>query len=435
MNTMTSEAITLILSEEADHALKAALHIGQTLCETAFWDDSGQHCNWMGRTLEDLTTFTNSSAALGSNLYGGSAGIALFLSDLYRQVPEPDFKHTASAALRRSIRHLKNSPEYISPLSFFSGQLGLADVVARFREDDLEPGLDEDLQLLLEQVAGALNSQHALDVINGNAGAIPALLWLARRPGLERLRDLALACGEELCHTAKRTSGLCYWEANLAGGPGFNSPPLTGLSHGASGMALALLELYAEARIPDFLETARGAFAYEDSLFNPDQGNWLDLRQPFSNAGGVLTGTFATAWCHGAPGIALARLCAMRLDSERAEQHEAMARIALTTTISALERNLASPRFDATLCHGLTGLSEVVLIFAEAFDDDNLRATVTHTVEELIQRYGASGDWPSGIPGGGPNPSLMTGTAGIGHHFLRVHCPQQVPPILLPALT
>jgi hypothetical protein len=42
-----------------------------------------------------------------------------------------------------------------------------------------------------------------------------------------------------------------------------------------------------------------------------------------------------------------------------------------------------------------------------------------------------TGDWPSGMPSGGPSPALLLGTAGIGYHLLRLHDPARVPPVLL----
>ncbi len=51
--------------------------------------------------------------------------------------------------------------------------------------------------------------------------------------------------------------------------------------------------------------------------------------------------------------------------------------------------------------------------------------------ESLIDRFGSSGDWPSGLPSGGPNQSLMLGLAGIGYWLLRLHDPRNVPPFLL----
>ena len=54
--------------------------------------------------------------------------------------------------------------------------------------------------------------------------------------------------------------------------------PLTGYSHGAAGIALALLELAARTGAEGFRSAARGAIDYERSLFSSEAGNWPDLR-------------------------------------------------------------------------------------------------------------------------------------------------------------
>jgi lantibiotic modifying enzyme len=42
--------------------------------------------------------------------------------------------------------------------------------------------------------------------------------------------------------------------------------------------------------------------------------------------------------------------------------------------------------------------------------------------------------WPCGIPDCGESPSLMTGSAGVGLHLLRLHDRREIPSILLPPL-
>ncbi|HEX8179668.1 MAG TPA: lanthionine synthetase LanC family protein [Pyrinomonadaceae bacterium] len=416
-------------------ALQAAGRIGRSLCASAFWDEASGQCTWMGRTdVEDASGagYASATAALAAHLYGGTAGVALFLGELYAQTEDKEVRRTAEGALRRSVSFLRRHEEGLSsPLSFFLAHLGGAYVGARLLDFGLGADLRADLDGLLDQAAAALAGEHLLDVLGGSAGAIPALLALARRPGFERCLALARACGEDLCRTALRDGEVACWEATKASGEAFNSPPMTGLSHGACGMALALFELYAHTGEREFLETARAAFAYEDRLFNPTAGNWLDVRFPSADYGEGLTGTYQATWCHGAAGIALTRVRAMVLDPERAAAHEQMARVALNTTLNAIAANVQAPRFDATLCHGLAGLSEIVLICAEAFDDDNYRQTSADITAELIQRYDAAGDWPSGNMTGGVNPTLMIGTAGIGHHFLRLCAPRTVPPVLI----
>src|ERR671915_222589 len=80
--------------------------------------------------------------------------------------------------------------------------------------------------------------------------------------------------------------------------------PLTGFSHGTAGIAWALLELAALTGEEHFRKAALDAIAYERDLFSPEAGNWPHL--------GDDNNPFWVTWCHGAPGIGLARLCSLR---------------------------------------------------------------------------------------------------------------------------
>ena len=192
-----------------------------------------------------------------------------------------------------------------------------------------------------------------------------------------------------------------------------------------AGMGLALFELYSATRRPDFLEIGRGAFAFEDALFDPVNGNWPDLRRNIERP------NFARSWCHGAPGIALARLRAGMLDDERREEYYASARIAIATTLGAIEENLETAWSDATLCHGLAGLGEIVWLAGKMLNDTAYCDRALDLGRILINRHSDSEVWPSGVPSRGPNPSLMLGIAGIGYWLLRLHAPERVPSILL----
>jgi len=417
-----------------EKALQAAARIGHNLCETAFWDEEKRLCTWMGRTdVEDASGagYAAAVAALGPHLYGGTAGVALFLVELYGQTQDGEVLRTAEGAIRRSVKYLLNHEGLTSALSLHLSHIGVAYVFSRFMDFGLCDDLREDVERLLDQAKAALDKEHLLDLLGGNAGAIPALLALGRHPGFERCYELAQKCGEDLCRSTTQDGELCFWEATKASGPTFTSPPMTGLSHGACGMALALLELYAHTGGSEFLQTARAAFAYEDRLFSKTHANWLDVRFPHADNTGETVGSFQTTWCHGAPGIGLTRLRAISLDPEQADHHERMARIALSTTIAAIERGIEAPRFDTTLCHGLAGLSEIVLIFAEALGEDGYRQVASGVVSELLRRYDEAGDWPAGNMTGGVNPTLMIGTAGIGHHLLRLRSAPTVPPVLI----
>jgi lantibiotic modifying enzyme len=430
MNSIVQSKVMTETTEKTATVLKAANRIGQALCATAYWDEEHRFCNWMGRTdIEDpvLTPMALASCSLGASFYAGSSGVALFLGDLYSLCPDSVLKQTAEAAIRRSIHYCKHVAKPISPLSFFTGHLGVAYVIDRYRDNmkeegqEIDPDFNEDFDWLMAQVFAAQAAPHVFDVMAGNSGAIPILLSLGEKSKNQNCLDMAYSLGEELNAAAMWSGELCAWDTKSTMGNLLTSPPMTGFSHGASGLALALLELYRVTGEDKFLNTARGAFAYEDSLYNQEFNNWADVRFPLQMTENGVVGTFQTAWCHGASGIGLARLRAKSIDIQRAEIHEKMARSALLTTIQAIEQKLALPRHDATLCHGITGLSEAVLIFAETLDDDSLRQLAMDTALELISRYDAASDWPSAAPEGGSSPALMTGNAGIGYHFLRLN--------------
>jgi hypothetical protein len=417
--------------------LEAACRIGASLCQSAYWDASALFCNWIGRSApvagEPVGPIKPAAAILGPDLYGGSAGVALFLARLHAMTGEPESLRTALGAIRRSIRQLDRSPSPTTsyPYSFFRGDLGVAYAACKVGVLTGNAELGTEAASILDRAFATSPAVHPLDVMGGNAGAIPALLDLARMPGLERCRDRAIALGEELCRSATKRDGVYTWDPEVASGSRIAEVPLTGLAHGAAGIGLALFELHAATGSRDFLEAARGAFAYEDSLFDPDRKNWPDLRRRGrSNIGSTPT-RFALAWCQGAPGIALTRLRAIELDPDCKDTYLATARVAIDATLAEIEDKLEHPDSDATPCHGLSGLMEVVLVAGRTLDDSAHLRRAGDVGRALIDRHAAAGDWPSGVRCGGPNPSLMLGAAGVGQGLLRLHAPEKVPSVLL----
>jgi len=414
--------------------LPAAVEIGRTLCREAIWDAAGRVCNWMGRSPNEIKQVggpvTPTSAALGPDLYGGSLGVAWFLAQLGAATGDPDFRRTALAATARSLRQIDRSPHAAgSPVSYFAGLVGTAFALDRIAALTGEAALCEQVEGLLARVAAGVTAPHVLDVIGGNAGAIPALLALSRDGQRPAAREVAEQLGEELLQPAISQGQVWTWEAEKAAGPAIGTVPLTGFAHGNAGLGLSLFEMYAATGRRDYLDGGRGAFAYEDGLFDAGAGNWPDLRQ--FEPGKTPTRQFTVAWCHGAPGIALARMRAAILAPESADAYHAAARTALATTRAALDNMLTLPRHDVTLCHGAGGLSEVILTGGQWLGDAALAEAARAAGRSLIDKYAASGSWPSGMATAGPNPSLMLGTAGIGMHFLRVHAPDAVSPLLI----
>ncbi|HEU0048056.1 MAG TPA: lanthionine synthetase LanC family protein, partial [Nitrososphaera sp.] len=196
-----------------------------------------------------------------------------------------------------------------------------------------------------------------------------------------------------------------------------SSQPLTGFSHGAAGMSLALLELAKVSGEPRFLDDALRAMEYERGEFDPILGNWPDFRD-IGDTGGV---KHMVTWCHGAPGIGLARLRSLAHVNDQRIRDEIIAAIRIT-----VEKGFGHSH---CLCHGDLGNMELLLEASNVVPDPRLRADLNRFVSRVfasIKQFG----WVCGIPDGLETPGLMTGLAGIGYGLLRLAEPGIVPSVL-----
>jgi lantibiotic modifying enzyme len=119
------------------------------------------------------------------------------------------------------------------------------------------------------------------------------------------------------------------------------------------------------------------------------------------------------AWCHGAPGIGLARadaLAALGGGDEYAPLREDLALALATTHASGFGQG-------HSLCHGDLGNAELLL--AAGMPTEPVAAQVLATPPRC------------GTPAEVETPSLMIGLAGIGYGLLRLASPETVPSVLL----
>ncbi|GCE23484.1 lanthionine synthetase LanC family protein [Dictyobacter kobayashii] len=206
--------------------------------------------------------------------------------------------------------------------------------------------------------------------------------------------------------------------------------PLTGFAYGNAGIALSLFQLYAISSEQRFLTAALAAVEYETAHYSSQQQNWHDLRnsrkntrtnteQPNSNEGEP---AYMVSWCHGAAGIALARLGSLASYPTNSMYKEIEA---------ALETTLAHG-FGAnhSLCHGDLGNLDILLSADQLLATDKYQADIQRLAAMLLQSIAEQG-WITGVPWGLETPGLLTGLAGIGYAFLRLAAPTQVPSVLL----
>lgn len=415
-------------SRDSGTYLRTADELGWRLMRDAVW--SGDQCNWLGAQplpeSHDGGGFAPIWAALGPDLYSGTSGIALFLAELCAASGASEARRTAFGAIRQAVGHY----ELIAAancLGFYSGRLGIAFAAARIGAILCEENLLKQAAQLVQQCCREYPEERECDLLSGDAGAIVALLILRELLEDASLLELARRLGDRLLENASQSHGSSWKSYRYK-----YRHNLTGLSHGVAGVGYALLELYIATGDVKYRAGTEEAFQYERFWFNAEKGNWPDFREhgirsrrsfrPFG---------FATFWCHGAPGIGIARLRAYELLNDETCKCEAT--VATRTTRAMLETALQVGNVNFSLCHGLAGNAEMLLeahrvLGQECVHKSHIAFDVAQAGIETSKRR--AGAWACGVDQG-ETPSLLLGLAGIGYFYLRLHN-SAIPSILAP---
>lgn len=407
--------------QAASPLLQEAIRIGHRLCTHALW--LGERCTWLSDDADDADgTFKAFTCSMNPSLYDGTLGVAAFLVLLAEQTAQPRFAATARGALRHAL-----AARVSSPLSLYEGRLGVVCQglwLAR-RLDDA--GLTDAYRLaaaaLLQTLQALPAAPQPVDLMHGLAGAILGLLELARHapPLADQSRALAQALGQRLRQQASPTAHGWHWPERGA------QLGLCGLAHGNAGIALAFAQLARDCPGPHWTAALERTLAYEAHWFIDAQGNWPYL---FAEDAQSLHDTpthCGMAWCHGAPGIALARLVLWQLTG--ADEHRNQARRALQTVVADIRATASQAGSSYTLCHGPAGNADILLTGAALLGEP---AWAEYARQVATRGLAAEqGQWRSGLGvAQGQSLGLMLGLAGTGYFLLR--CAVEVPSLLLP---
>jgi len=373
---------------------------------------------WIGLTLTAKDHW--SLATLGLDLYNGLPGVTLFLAYLGAVAGEERYSGLARAALTTIQRQVEQNQSHLKSIGGFDGWGGVIYTLTHLGAVWNEPGLLAQAEKLAGRLPDLIEQDEVLDVISGAAGCIGSLISLYRTSPSDRTVAAAMQCGDRLIARAQPMQQGIGWMPQFPA-----EGPLTGFSHGAAGMAWALLELAALTGEERYRQAALAALDYERDLFSPEAGNWPDLREfktstrPTKND--QAEKHFMTAWCHGASGIGLARVLSLPYVDDRA----------IRADIATALRTTVRQGFGGnhSLCHGDLGNLELLLQASQTLDDPQWRAEVDRMAAIILESIDEQG-WLCGVPLGVESPGLMTGLAGIGYELLRLAEPACVPAVL-----
>ena len=384
----------------------SAQSLADHLCDAALWDDG--HAVWLGDERQQTDGGSEVvHRSIDGDLYGGTAGIALALARLYRHTGTARYLETARGAVRHSARWLDRQQP---TADLYAGCLGVLLAMAEVAAAASDEPMMADVRSRAD--VARLKRPPGFDLVSGSAGAVIGWRALARLTGQASLADEAELAISRLRAASRASAAGAWWSDSPT------DQPLCGLAHGASGAAWALSEVAVADDDETLIGMARSATRYERGMYSAAAGGWPDLRE--FDHGRLARGDVPTRpamWCHGSIGIGLVRLRMFELFGDPADAAESSAAISTLDALFAVLDH--SERLDFSLCHGLAGAVELLVMAGEVFGDQSMRDRAHSVAATMCDLAEGSGSWPCGVPGGTDNPSLMLGRAGVALALLR----------------
>jgi len=419
--TLTGSGAVKVDKEVKQRFLSTAMTIAGTLRREAIFSKDGS-CAWISvGIIPGADKFRMQPTSM--YMYDGLSGIALFLSALYQMTGDREIGQLNEATLKSLFRGIEIYQKFtgLSRIGSVGVASGLSSVVyaltgiSRLLGERLY--LDKALEFSRLITPEMIRNDNTFDVMTGSAGCALAMFNLFKATGDSQSLEKIALCGDHLLEKAVyRADGSCGWQT-------MRGKMLTGLSHGAAGIALALFKLFEITGNNRYFDVAVKAILYENSQFSAEHQNWYDLRDLQGQVEGQPK--FMISWCHGAPGIALGRLAARHIYDNEMVQSDISA--ALDTTMKTVMMNADH------LCCGNMGRAEVLFYAGMANRDYGLMNIAYARALQIIERANANGNFNLFHQNGGHffNPGFFQGLSGIGYELLRLGSGGEIPSILI----
>jgi len=356
--------------------------------------------------------------SLQPNLYVGLCGVAVTLAAYVREMHagRADEVTGVQEALDGVLKVMR-STERVRPVEAVGGFIGVgSQILSWLSLHAFQPQSDFLAMAIARGEAmeqKAFGDERNFDILEGVAGAIVPLLQLADATGDTRWLALAAKAGERLEQAAIVDARGARWPAAVY------DEPLGGFAHGSTGIGWVLtrLGLSKAGSIDDrrrWLEFGERAFDFEETLYLPEFGNWLDVRKPDSRE-------FPNTWCHGSVGIGLAAC-------------DLYARTGDARHLNTLRRAVHAARqggwgYSHTLCHGDLSMWELLMraskLVPDLFPPEAMPGSAV--ILSSIEEHGIVG----GLARDAFTPGLMSGISGSIHQLLRMHPDCDIPSPLL----
>ncbi|HZN37746.1 MAG TPA: lanthionine synthetase LanC family protein [Planctomycetota bacterium] len=384
-----------------------------------------------------------------TNVYGGSAGVLIFLENAAAVFGDAAARELADRTAKglRSARRVdsheraswtKGSAMGVTGLYTGDAGVGQAFLVRHALRGDAEAlataiDIGDALLARARDEDGALSWDKQPDIIFGNAGTALFLLELGLASKAEKFLDAARAAGRGLLAEAVRVPSkpdparkLPTWVLSM-GGAQIHMP---NFSHGTAGVAYALARIGAQTGDAELLQAGvDGAqWLIENAVVDGEGLKWAASDQGHAS--------YMAGWCHGPPGTGRLFLLLHAITGEARYLDVARkgARFVIDYAANA-EKSSADgemPYVPPSFCCGAAGVVDFFCDLTRVTHDATAAAFAKKAGDYLIEVAVADGDgrkWKNGrsAPGGpvaasstGYNVDLMLGAAGEALALLRL---------------
>lgn len=371
--------------------------------------------DWL--TVTPTPSETLELSPLDITLYNGVAGMLMYFAWYVQYTGDTEAKRHRDKLICNLKTQLKTDWNNFELPGAMNGLGGVAYIYGHLAVLIDDPAYFDEGEEILQR---ALDLQRAdpgfFDLIGGSAGLILVALSLYESSARPAFLEQAKQFCDVLFASVRTDEHGSYWAGTD------DERPLTGLSHGYSGIALALASLNRYAPDPRLQDMVTHLLRREALDYVPSRKNWLDWRYVNLNQARDDAAHFQHHWCNGSAGIGLTRLRLCELGWKGEEVIEDIRSAAISTYAGGL-------RLNHSLCHGDFGNLDFLEQAAKRLDDESLQQTVNEILGESCR------DIIGGKIFGGASrrvtpPDLMTGLSGVAWGLMRQLSPDAIPDIL-----
>lgn len=348
---------------------------------------TGNHHSWIVATSSGSNTAPVIQSA-GSDLYSGNIGISIALASVYAATGDPKYVCSIKSAIRH-ITDISENPnrvrEYAKRFGF-GGFEGLGSIIyglsllSEFLDD--VSMLESAFRIVESADKDSIRNERRIDIVAGVSGFLLALL------SLEKCLDRQMPLSDNVAEVLHRRLASYIERQEF----GMSTCIATGVSHGLSGIALALARFGKARDSTRWFDAALAALRREDESFIAQERNWKDGRlHSIANP---------STWCHGSLGINTARA-------------EIRGIVGTTHEFIHFEPGFSFDRTTDHLCCGNLGDIECALTYAKKTGNSEVREQAFVALMNLANRAGRDtiGSWPNGVERF--SPSMLSGLAGL----------------------